>query len=197
MTFVFQTKIIVSAAIIFVFLAPFCYCQVETKRLQSLDSVTPGLTFEKLPTQQAEASLTKMSSQLEIGDVRSGKAYEIEVVLQNSRNEALKPLSATTSCNCIVGTIENQLILPNEKGSLLLRIHTAKHDVKQTARIEFEGKLFFDVTLTGRVIPDFAFDQNKDIYHEDLVAKANTVVVLKPQYPDIDLSSVDIVATQE
>ena len=167
--------------------------EIKGKRPRSLDSLTPGVVFEKLPAVRADATIAKMDAVLDLGELRSGKNYEVEVNLVNNRSEPLKPVRATTSCNCVVGSIESLEILPGKQGSLFLRFRAGEQDLKHLARLEFDGQLFFDINLKGKVKLGFA-SSHDSIILEGLHGK-QVEITLAANFADIDITTVHVEPT--
>ena len=156
-----------------------------------LDLVTPGLVFTKLPQQKMRIDSSESASRLELGTLRSGMDYEVEVLMANGLDKNLRPFKATTSCNCLVGTVQNQLIFPGESGSVYLRFRTSQKPLRQKSRIEFEAGGFCDIDVQGEVNPEFVIS-DKSVSCDELNAGRSVQLSLEAQYPDIELSSVSV-----
>jgi len=173
--------------------------QIEKTRgsgAMPLDAVTPGVRFEKLEQQLAEITDITQLHSFKLGTLRTETAYEIAVRVVNKTSEDIRPIKATTTCNCLVGTVPDQVIKPNGSGEIILRIRTKKYDlpINHKVRIECANSSVISIGLEGVIVPEFKAS-SREFVVERFDDKARFEIVLVPQYDDIDLSSVEMSST--
>jgi uncharacterized protein YkuJ len=175
--------------------------QVEVEKVRgseqmSLDAATPGIRFEKLPQKLVEVTDFKQAYSFNLGDLRAESAYEIPVRLVNKTSEDIRPLKATTSCNCLVGSVPDQIIKPASSGEIVLRIRTKKYDspIKQLVRLECANSIEIAIGLDGVIVPEFKASES-EFAVERFDEQSRFEIVLVPQYDDIDMLSVELSPT--
>ena len=100
-----------------------CLCQGEfSEEKKSVDSragkdpACIQLDIKKLVMTESRRNFT-----IDIGTIREGRAYEVGIQLENQSGGVFQPLSAKTSCSCLVGSIKDNEIWPGKTGLLFLK----------------------------------------------------------------------------
>ncbi|MCU0720625.1 MAG: DUF1573 domain-containing protein [Pirellula sp.] len=161
---------------------------IRAQESKSLDSVSPNVTFTKLTPHSFTLLPSKQHYRIDIGELRQGKDYELEVVVDNKTGVVFKAIKARTSCNCLVGVTDGGLIDNGEKGSIVFRFSTRKDVFQQNVIIENEGEPV-QLDLSGKIVPEFVLSPQR-IDLKNSTASSSFEASFAPQYSDIDIMSV-------
>lgn len=147
--------------------------------------------FVELKEVEWNYSDSKLVCEVNVGDLRARRQYQVQVRLKNLTGEPFLPLKTRTSCGCLVGIVKGHSIEANEFGMIGLRFRTLVGDVSQRMEVVSDSGKKIEFVLSGHVVTDFIASSTKfEIEDTDVGDKLRCEIAA--QFEDIDVESVVI-----
>lgn len=112
-------------------------------------------------TLAANAKITFEKTEVDFGEIESGKSVDLEFKFQNSGNEILVIKNISSSCGCTVTKVEKKEYQPGEKGTIPVKFFSRGYNGKITKTITVSTNdpdtVYTRLKIMGNVVlKDFA-----------------------------------------